>query len=144
MAINFITYVADKQLNKTIIKHNTMTSRQTVEKWVTAFNQKDITLLESLYAEDAINHQMPFQPMKGRAAIVQMFRTEFQAAPEMFCLPVQIIEENDWAVLEWSDPKGFGGCGFFNVINDLIQTQRGYWDRMTFNKLYKIEDADIH
>lgn len=67
-----------------------------------------------------------------------MFRNEFALAPGMHCIPVQIIAENNWAVLEWRDPKGFTGCGFFEVIDGKIHNQRGYWDRLTFNKLYDI------
>jgi len=74
----------------------------------------------------------------GRKAIGEMFRKEFDAAPFMHCIPVQIITEGNWAVLEWKDPKGFSGCGFFEVINGYIQTQRGYWDKLSFNKLYNI------
>jgi hypothetical protein len=51
---------------------------------------------------------------------------------------VQIIEQGNWAVLEWRDPKGFGGCGFFEIKNNLIHTQRGYWDKLTFYKLHNI------
>jgi len=95
-------------------------------------------MLESLYAVNAVNHQMPNQPVKGRAAIGEMFRNEFAAAPQMHCIPVQIIEEGNWAVLEWKDPKDFHGCGFFEIKDGLIQTQRGYWDRLSFMKLYNI------
>ena len=113
-----------------------MTPKQTVEKWLAAFNQADTALLESLYAEDATNHQMPNAPVVGSAAIGQMFRNEFAAAPTMHCIPVQIIEEGRWAVLEWQDPKGFRGCGFFEVQDGKIKTQRGYWDKLSFQKLY--------
>lgn len=115
-----------------------MTPRQTIEKWLAAFNAADADTLESLYALQAINHQMPNQAIHGKAAIGKMFRDEFAVAPEMHCIPVQIIEEGDWAVLEWRDPKGFNGCGFFEVKDGLIHTQRGYWDLLTFNKLYGI------
>ena len=30
--------------------------------------------------------------------------------------------------LEWIDPDGFRGCGFFQVRDGLIHHQRGYWD----------------
>jgi limonene-1,2-epoxide hydrolase len=115
-----------------------VTPRQLIEMWVNAFNIADTITLESLYAPDAINHQMPNEPIRGQQAIGQMFRNEFAAASEMHCIPVQIIEEGNWAVLEWTDPKGFTGCGFFEVKNGLIHTQRGYWDRLTFNKLYGV------
>lgn len=119
-----------------------MTPKQTVQQWVAAFNRADTEALQSLYAPDAVNHQMPHQPVNGQQAIAQMFRDEFTAAPSMHCIPVQIIEEGDWAVLEWKDPKGFGGCGFFEVRNGLIQTQRGYWDKLSFNKLYGIHGEE--
>lgn len=68
--------------------------------------------LENMYAIDAINHQMPDEPIVGREAIGNMFKAEFAEALQMHCIPVQVIEENNWAVLEWKDPKDFHGCGF--------------------------------
>jgi len=115
-----------------------LTPKQVVQNWLSAFNKGDTKTLESLYAKNAVNHQMPNEPIYGQQAIGEMFRREFAAAPEMHCIPVQIIEEGNWAVLEWTDPKGFTGCGFFEVHEGLIKTQRGYWDRLTFNKLYNI------
>ena len=41
-------------------------------------------------------------------------------------------EDGDWAILEWRDPDGLRGCGFFNVIDGRIHFQRGYWDRLSF------------
>jgi limonene-1,2-epoxide hydrolase len=120
-----------------------VTPRQIIEKWLAAFNEANTKELETLYANNAVNHQMPNEPVTGRQAIGQMFRDEFVAAPDMHCIPVQIIEEGNWAVLEWRDPKGFRGCGFFEVRDELIQTQRGYWDKLTFNKLYSVETGDI-
>jgi len=67
-----------------------------------------------------------------------MFHDEFAMAPQMHCIPIQIIEENNWAVLEWRETKGFQGCGFFEIQNGLIKTQRGYWDKLTYYKLYNI------
>ena len=115
-----------------------LTPRKVVEQWLQYFNKGDYTSLESLYAENALNHQMPTAPVHGKAAIGQMFKTEFEAAPEMHCIPVQIIEEGNWAVLEWRDPKDFRGCGFFEVKDGLIHTQRGYWDMMGFKRRYNL------
>ncbi len=116
-----------------------MTPIETIQKWVSAFNAHDADLLETLYAHNAVNHQMPNTPVAGKKAIGEMFRAEFLAAPEMFCIPVQIIAQGEWAVLEWKDPKGFCGCGFFQVVDGVIQTQRGYWDKLSFNQLYSKE-----
>jgi limonene-1,2-epoxide hydrolase len=113
-----------------------MTPKEIVEKWVEAFNEADIEKLRSLYADDAVNHQMPNEAVNGKEAIGNMFRLEFEAAPQMHCIKQQIISEGDWVVLEWRDPKGFRGCGFFLVKDNLIQLQRGYWDKLSFQKLY--------
>ena len=113
-----------------------MTPKDVIEKWLTAFNEGNSAVLGVLYAPNAVNHQMPNEPVLGRDAIIKMFKDEFEVAPDMHCIKVQIIEEEDWAVLEWKDPKGFRGCGFFHVVDGQIQEQRGYWDKLSFNKLY--------
>ncbi len=72
-----------------------VTPRELVQRWVDAFNKADLQTLESLYAENALNHQMPNEPLYGSKAIGEMFRNEFAAAPEMHCIVVQIIEEGN-------------------------------------------------
>jgi limonene-1,2-epoxide hydrolase len=120
-----------------------MTPSQIIQQWVQAFNAADADALEAMYATDAINHQMPNEAVIGKQAIAEMFRKEFAMASEMHCSPVQIIEQGNWAVLEWRDPKGFGGCGFFEIKNNLIHTQRGYWDKLTFYKMHNIPFNNI-
>lgn len=105
--------------------------RRLVEAWVAAFNRRDPDALAALYAEDAVNHQMPEHPVQGRASIRQMFADGFAAA-EMVCNVEQILEDGQWAVLEWRDPLGLRGCGFFHVVAGRIVEQRGYWDKLTF------------
>lgn len=107
------------------------TPRDVVAAWVQAFNRGDADALAALYADDAINHQVMFEPVEGRAAIRAMFAREFAQA-EMTCLVEQILESGPWAILEWRDPKGLRGCGFFRVEDGLIRFQRGYWDRLSF------------
>ena len=69
--------------------------------------------------------------MVGREAIRQMFVQEFSTA-EMVCLVENLFEDGQWAILEWRDPLGLRGCGFFQVVDGKIRFQRGYWDRLTF------------
>ena len=90
-----------------------------------------------MYHEDAVNHQVANDPVLGRAAIFEMFRREFDAA-EMVCVVENMFEDGEWAIMEWRDPMGFRGCGFFQFKNDLIAVQRGYWDKLSFHKLYNI------
>lgn len=114
-----------------------MTPRQVLEKWIDAFNAANVEAISNLYASNAINHQVANEPVIGQTAIKQMFATEFANA-EMVCIPENIFEDGDWAILEWRDPKGLRGCGFFNIKEDKIVFQRGYWDKLSFYKLYNI------
>jgi len=43
-----------------------------------------------------------------------------------------IIEEGAWAMLEWKDPLGLRGCGFYHVVDGNIKYQRGYGDKLSF------------
>lgn len=112
-----------------------MTPKQTVESWVAAFNRADVPALVALYHKDAVNHQVTQAPVVGRDAIRTMFETEFAAA-EMHCIVDTIHEAGDVAILEWQDPKGLRGCGFFHVEDGHIRFQRGYWDKLSFLRLH--------
>ena len=112
-----------------------MTPRQLVERWVERFNAGDAAGLAALYHEDAVNHQVVQDPVEGRAAIQAMFEREFAAA-DMVCIVEAIHEAGDVAALEWRDPLGLRGCGFFTVRDGRIAFQRGYWDRLSFLKLH--------
>jgi limonene-1,2-epoxide hydrolase len=102
-----------------------------VRTWVKRFNCADSAGLGELYSEDAVNHQVMFEPLRGRAAIEAMFAGEFGRA-EMTCLVENLFEDGEWAILEWRDPLGLRGCGFFRVVEGKIVFQRGYWDQLSF------------
>lgn len=108
-----------------------MTPRELVTAWVQAFNRADAEALAAFYAEGAINHQVAAMPVEGRAAIRAMFEAGFAAA-EMVCLVENLFEVDEWAILEWRDPLGLRGCGFFHGVNSQIVFQRGYWDELSF------------
>ena len=112
-----------------------MTPRELITAWVETFNRGDANALAAFYAEDAINHQVANDPVEGRAAIHAMFQREFALAPEMHCIPETIFEDGTWAILEWRDPTGLRGCGFFHIQDSRIVFQRGYWDKLSFLRL---------
>lgn len=114
-----------------------MSPRQLVQEWVSRFNSADVEGLAELYAEDAVNHQVVMEPLRGRDAIRNMFLTEFGRA-QMTCLVENIFEEGEWAILEWRDPTGLRGCGFFQVRDGRIVFQRGYFDQLSFFRLQGI------
>ena len=110
-----------------------MLPKDVVKAWVEAFNRGDPDEMAGFYDDDAVNHQVTREPVKGRAAIREMFAQEFVEA-EMVCIAENIFEDGDWAILEWRDPLGLRGCGFFQILNDRIVFQRGYWDKLSFLK----------
>jgi hypothetical protein len=120
-----------------------MTPKEILEKWIDAFNQAEAEAISGLYAENAINHQVANSPVTGKNAIRQMFETEFASAP-MTCIPENIFQDGDWAILEWKDPNGLRGCGFFRIENNLIQFQRGYWDKLSFLQLHNLPLPQIN
>jgi limonene-1,2-epoxide hydrolase len=98
---------------------------------VVAFNRADPDALAAFYAEDAVNHQVVQEPVVGRTAIREMFAREFASAT-MVCEIETLFEDGEWAILEWKDPLGLRGCGFFQVQKGEIVFQRGYFDRLSF------------
>lgn len=112
-----------------------MKPKEIVLNWVDAFNNKDLDTLEKLYHDEAVNHQVANEPIFGKTAIRQMFSEEFTVA-EMVCIVENIFEDHDWAILEWRDPLGLRGCGFFHISDNKIMFQRGYWDKLSFLKIH--------
>lgn len=108
-----------------------MSPRDLVRLWVEAFNRADADGLASFYADDAVNHQVAESPVKGRNAIREMFAAGFASAT-MVCIVENLFEDGEWAILEWKDPLGLRGCGFFHVVDGKIVFQRGYWDKLSF------------
>ena len=111
-----------------------MSPKSLVQAWVEAFNAADVEMISALYADDAVNHQVAESPVESRAAIRAVFEREFAAA-EMHCIVENLFEDGEWAILEWRDPMGLRGCGFFHVVAGKIVLQRGYWDKLSFLRL---------
>jgi limonene-1,2-epoxide hydrolase len=118
-----------------------MRPRELIKAWVEAFNRGNADEIASFYAKDAVNHQVALEPVAGRDAIRAMLAREFAAA-EMVCIVENVFEDGEWAILEWRDPLGLRGCGFFHVIDGKIVLQRGYWDRLSFLKLHNLPIPD--
>jgi len=114
-----------------------MRPRELIKAWVEAFNQHDAERMAAFYSKDATNYQVPELPITGRDAIRAMFKDAFGPA-EMVCIPENIFEDGEWGILEWRDPLGLRGCGFFHIVNGEIVFQRGYWDKLTFLKLHNL------
>ena len=114
-----------------------MKPREILLQWIEAFNHADAETISSLYHADAINHQVVNDPVVGRDAIRKMFENEFAAA-KMTCIVENIFEDGEWAILEWKDPANLRGCGFFQIVDNKIKFQRGYWDKLSFLKKHNL------
>lgn len=120
------------------LKGNYMKSpKEVLRQFVKHFNKADVESLTNLYADDAVNHQVANDPVEGKAAIKAMFEKEFAQA-EMTCLVENMFEDGDWAIMEWKDPLGLRGCGFFQIKEGKIVFQRGYWDKLSFLKMHNL------
>lgn len=117
------------------MKESALSTRQTVQRWVDRFNDGDAAGIAALYADDAVNHQIPLEPVVGRPAIEKFHRQTFSGGP-LTCEPINLVADGEWVALEWIDPDGFRGCGFFRVRDGLIVYQRGYWDSAQFNEIH--------
>jgi SnoaL-like protein len=108
-------------------------ARRTVERWLERFNGADAVGISALYAGRAVNHQIPVEPV-GRQSIEEFHCETFAGGP-LTCQPINLVVDGEWVTLEWVDPDGFRGSGFFRVRDGLIQHQRGYWDSATVTRL---------
>ena len=114
-----------------------MKPKELVIQWVDAFNKGDADLIAQFYADNAVNHQVANEPIEGKESIKEMFSAEFFQA-DMTCIVENIFEDGDWAILEWKDPLGLRGCGFFQIKEDKIVFQRGYWDKLSFLRMHNL------
>jgi hypothetical protein len=108
-----------------------MDRKKFIENWVAVFNDELSDDLAEMYHDAAINHQVANDPVIGKENIRKMFAAEFATA-EMVCIIENIFVDGEWAILEWRDPLGLRGCGFFHIIDGKIKFQRGYWDKLSF------------
>lgn len=116
-------------------KERLVTPKELVLAWVDRFNAGDAAGMAALYHVDAVNHQVTQEPIAGRDAIHAMFVRDFATAA-MVCIVEAVHEAGEVAALEWRDPLGLRGCGFFTVRAGLIVFQRGYWDKLTFLRMH--------
>jgi steroid delta-isomerase-like uncharacterized protein len=116
--------------------------------WHAAFVARDVDALCELYADEAVNHQVAEEPLKGKEAIRRSFEGFFAAFPDEKTEILNLFESGDWAIWEWrggpinprpdSDQRPFHGCGFFQIRDGKIVFQRGYWDKLMFLRVHNL------
>lgn len=124
-------------------------NKELLQKWIDAFNRKDLDAVVDCYAEDAVNFQVAAgEPSIGHEQIRKDTAEFFKGFPDSWAKVENIMSEGDWAAWEWigggtflgefygNKPTGktyeLRGCGFFTFKDDKIIYQRGYWDKHTW------------
>lgn len=62
------------------------------------------------------------KPIEGKITIREMFVTEFNSA-KMTCIPENIFEDGEWAILEWKDLLGLLFLYYYPTQNSPSRTQ---------------------
>jgi limonene-1,2-epoxide hydrolase len=114
-----------------------MKPKEILQHWIDLFNQGNSDEIANLYHDGAINHQVGNKPVVGKENIRKMFENEFSNM-EMTCIVENIFEDGEWAIVEWKDPLGLRGCGFFHIVDNKIKFQRGYWDKLSFLRQHNL------
>lgn len=112
-----------------------MEPREVLQQWLDAFNSGNAAAVSDLYDDNAINHQVAYAPVVGKAAIAERYADIF-SNNHVGCIPVNIFQDGEWAILEWKDPDGLRGSGFFHIRQGKIILHRGYWDKATLERLH--------
>ena len=60
-----------------------MSPEELVDRYVEAFNQRDLAAMQALYAEDAVTHDPSYpEPIKGWEAMADVMRGQWAAFPD--------------------------------------------------------------
>lgn len=131
-------------------------SRQVVMKWIEAYNSHNANMAASLYDENAVNFQLPWnKSVSGREAIRSTYVNVFKAFPDIHLDVENLVIEALWVVVEWrfsgtmkgefagQSPNGnsfaMRGCEVFQIVRGKILNQCGYWDKATMFTQLKIQ-----
>ncbi|MBS1615805.1 MAG: nuclear transport factor 2 family protein [Bacteroidetes bacterium] len=102
-----------------------MSPKAVVQRWLDAFNAHDADTLSELYAEFASYQPLPLPLCIGRNAIRNKYESAFENK-ELMCIPDNLFEDGEWAILEAYDFKGSRSCTVFHIIEGMIVFQRSY------------------
>lgn len=112
--------------------------KQIVEKFVSYYNDQKLENLMELYDDEAINDQTALKPIHGKEAIRKMLQGQFSRM-KAYCIIQNMIEQDNFVCMEWTDPTGFRGCTIFFFKENKISIQKGYWDKITYCKYHNLE-----
>ena len=127
-------------------EQNLTTPKTLPQRWIEAFNKHDVSVMATLYAEDAELFDPGMKrPRHGREEIEQWFTKRFQMVPTISYIPKSYLFGEEQAAVEWitagsirllgqkwlSRSLRADGVSVFTIRNGLIQKQRGYYDHLS-------------
>jgi limonene-1,2-epoxide hydrolase len=115
-------------------------NEQLVRSFLAAFNANDLERIVSFFADDAVYHNIPVQPVRGTAAIRSVLQGFLGLASEVDWVVHGLAETPDGVVLtERTDRFRVGGrwielpvMGAFVVREGRIAEWRDYFDMKQF------------
>lgn len=115
-----------------------MSLKQTLEKFISFYNDQKLDELMEIYADDAVNDQTALRPIHGKEAIRKMLQDQFGRL-KAHCIIQNMVEQDNSVAMEWTDPSGFRACTVFYFKEGKIWIQRGYWDKITYCKYHNLD-----
>ncbi len=100
-------------------------------KWLQTFNEKDCDELLNLYYAHAYYKRIPGRDLVGKDEIND-YLIKLCLIQDFYLESQNVLEDGQWAVLEWKDLYGRCGCEAFQIVNGQIVCQREYWDEAKF------------
>jgi len=112
-----------------------------VRRFCETFAGRDTDALLEFFTEDAVYHNMPMQPVQGKAAIRPVLEMFLKPAEKVAFEILTIAEAGDVVLTERIDRFVIGGksvdlplCGVFEVNDGKIAAWRDYFDMATWTR----------
>lgn len=113
----------------------------TVRAFVAAFNARDVDAVMAFFADDAIYHNMPGEPLQGKEAIRRAIESFVAPASEIAWEILHLSERDGVVLTERVDRFVLGGkkialpvMGAFELEDGKITAWRDYFDMATWQR----------
>jgi len=112
-----------------------------VRSFCAAFSRRDTDEILDYFSEDAVYHNMPMPPVRGRAAIRTVLDMFLKPSESVEFVVLHIAAEGDVVLTERLDRFVIGGrnvelpvCGVFEVQGGKVTAWRDYFDMATWTR----------
>ena len=118
-----------------------MRPSEVVDAMLAGWHALDADAVIAWFADDAVMHNMMYDPLVGKAAIRGLLDMFFANASRVEMEVLKRAESGDTVFLERRDSFSWNGCdgvlpavGVFEVRDGLIQRWHEYFDRATYEQ----------